>query len=139
MIKMDIKALNIIFEDGTGVSFNKDEFSDFYIANVRDDGEEVCYEQTCISGKFYANLCLLKLNKEIIDNYKKNRIKSKKDIVEIQVIAGNMKFIKFDIASNANPFAEVYSNDLEYIYEDDKSLGILLSEFDIKYKNNLFA
>lgn len=136
---MDINTLNIIFEDGTGVSFSKDEFSDFYIANVGDDGEEVAYEKTCINGKFYANLCLVKLNKEILDNYKKLRIKSKKDIVEVQVVADNMKLIKFDVASNANPFGEIYNNDLEYIYEDDKSLGILLSEFDIRYKNNLFV
>lgn len=136
---MDIKTLNIIFEDGSGVSFSKDEFSDFYIANVKDDGEEVAYEQTCIKGKFYANLCLLKLNKELVDNYKKMRIKSKKDIVEVQILFDDMRFFKFDVASNANPFDDVYSNDLEYIYEDDNSLGILLSEFDIKYKNNLFA
>ena len=53
-------------------------------------------------------------------------------------IFGN-KCARFDIASNANPFMTEYNNDLEYIYEDDNNLGLLMSEYNIKYRNNLFV
>ena len=56
----------------------------------------------------------------------------------MQVIFGN-KCARFDIASNANPFMTEYNNDLEYIYEDDNNLGLLMSEYNIKYRNNLFV
>ena len=135
---MNIEAINILFEDGELITLDKNECSNFYISNVKDNGEEIPYEPTIIKNKLYANLCLIKLNKEITNNYKINRIKNKKDITEIQVIFGN-KFARFDIASNANPFKEEYNNDLEYIYEDDNNFGLLLSEYNIKYKDNLFA
>ena len=135
---MNIEAINILFEDGELITLDKNECSNFYISNVKDNGEEIPYEPTIIKNKLYANLCLIKLNKEITNNYKLNRIKNKKDIIEIQVIFGN-KCARFDIASNANPFKEEYNNDLEYIYEDDKNFGLLMSEYNIKYKDNLFA
>ena len=135
---MNIEAINILFEDGELITLDKNECSNFYISNVKENGEEIPYEPTIIKNKLYANLCLIKLNKEITNNYKLNRIKNKKDIIEIQVIFGN-KCARFDIASNANPFKEEYNNDLEYIYEDDKNFGLLMSEYNIKYKDNLFA
>ena len=135
---MNIEAINILFENGELITLDKNECSNFYISNVKDNGEEIPYEPTIIKNKLYANLCLIKLNKEITNNYKINRIKNKKDITEIQVIFGN-KCARFDIASNANPFKEEYNNDLEYIYEDDNNFGLLLSEYNIKYKDNLFA
>ena len=135
---MNIEALNIIFENGEVITLNKEECSNFYISNVKDNGEEIPYEPTIIKNKLYANLCLIKLNKEILEPYKVKRLKNKKDIVEVQVIFGN-KCARFDIASNANPFMTEYNNDLEYIYEDDNNLGLLMSEYNIKYRNNLFV
>ena len=135
---MKIEAINILFENGDIISLNQEECENFFISNVKNDGEEIPYEPTLIRNKLYANLCLIKLNKDFLDNFKKKRLQYKKDIVEIQVIFGN-KCARFDIASNANPFDVTYNNDLEYIYEDDKSFGILMSEYNIKYKDNLFA
>ena len=135
---MKIEAINILFENGDIISLNQEECENFFISNVKNDGEEIPYEPTIIRNKLYANLCLIKLNKGFLDNFKKKRLQYKKDIVEIQVIFGN-KCARFDIASNANPFMPEYNNDLEYIYEDDNNLGLLMSEYNIKYRNNLFA
>ena len=136
---MNIEALNIIFENGENIIINNKECVDFYIANLLENGEEVPYEQTIIKDKLFANLFLIKLNKEILNDYSNRRIKTKKDIIEIQIIFENNKYVKFDIPSNANPFEVEYNNDLEYLYEDEQTLGILLSEHKIKYKDNLFA
>lgn len=136
---MNIVGINILFENGENILLNSKEFMDFSILNILDNGEEVPYEQTIIKDKLYANLCYIKLNKELIDSYVRERIKLKKDIVEIKVIFENNKYLKFDIASNGNPFSQEFVNDYEYLYEDDNILGVLLSEYNIKYKNSLFV
>lgn len=136
---MNIVGIRLLFENGEDILINNKEFIDFSILNILDSGEEVPYEQTIIKDKLYANLCYIKLNKELIDSYVRERIKLKKDITEIQVIFENNKYLKFDIASNGNPFADEYTNDYEYLYEDDNVLGILFSEYNIKYKNSLFV
>ena len=135
---MNIEAINIILSNNENLLINNRECNDFYISNMLENGEEVPYEQTIIKDKLYANLCLIKLNKSEINKYTNDRLKQNKDITEIEVIFNNGKYVKFDIASNANPFSEVYNNEYQYIYEDTDILGILLSEFNIKYKNNLF-
>ena len=35
---MNIEALNIIFENGEVITLNKEECSNFYISNVKDNG-----------------------------------------------------------------------------------------------------
>jgi hypothetical protein len=132
----NIEAINILFENGDNVLVSNKDFKDFYISNIDQDGNEIPYDKTIIKNKLYANFLLLKMNKK--DLSKINRIKSKYDITEIMVIFKNQKYINFEIASNANPFASNYHNEYEYIYEDDDSLGLLLSQYNIKYKNNLF-
>lgn len=136
---MNIVGIRLLFENGEDILINNKEFIDFSILNILDSGEEVPYEQTIIKDKLYANLCYIKLNKELIDSYVRERIKLKKDIVEIKVIFENSKYLKFDIASNGNPFSQEFVNDYEYLYEDDNILGVLLSEYNIKYKNSLFV
>ena len=41
---MNIEALNIIFENGEVITLNKEECSNFYISNVKDNGEEITKE-----------------------------------------------------------------------------------------------
>ena len=135
----NIVAIKIIFENGDNIIIDKKEYVGFYISNLNNQGEEIPYEQTIIKNKLYANFCLLKLNNQIIDYNKINRIKQKNDITEIQIIFDNNKYLKFDIASDADPFSENYKNNYEYIYENENTTGLLLSEYNIKYKENLFA
>lgn len=134
----NIEALNIIFENGDNVLIHKSEFKDFCISNLDEDGNEIPYEPTVIKNKLYANFLLLNINNRIINSNVLKRLKSKSDITEIVVIFKNNKCVNFAVASNADPFASYYHNDYEYIYEDDNSFGLLLSKYNIKYKNNLF-
>ncbi len=134
----NISAINIIFENGDNILINSDELKDFCISNIDENGEEIPYEPTLIHNKLYANFMLLNINNHLADINKLNRLKSKNDITEIMIIFKNNKYLNFTVATNANPFASYYNNDYEYIYEDENSLGLLLSEYNIKYKNNLF-
>lgn len=134
----NIEALNIIFENGENIIINHTELDDFYISNIDSKGEEIPYEQTLIRNKLYANFCMLKIN-NTLDYSKLSRIKKQNDIIEIQIVFSNQTSIKFDIASDADPFSKNYHNNFEYIIEDSDYLGLLLSEYNIKYKENLFA
>ena len=134
----NISAINIIFENGDNVLINNNELKDFCISNIDEKGNEIPYEQTLIKNKLYANFMILNINNKLIDVSKINRLKFKNDITEIMIIFKNQKYLNFTIATNANPFANYYNNDYEYIYEDENSLGLLLSEYNIKYKDNLF-
>lgn len=135
----NIIALNIIFENGDEMLINKKELKDFCICNIDEKGNEIPYESTIIKNKLYANFLLLNLNSDVLSPDKKHRLKAKNDITELMVIFRNNKFVKFVVASNANPFAAYYHNDYEYVYDKDNSLGLLLSQYNIKYKENLFV
>ncbi len=137
-MKNNISALSIIFENGDNVVLNSNEFKDFYIANIDENGNEIPYEQTIIKNKMYANFLLLSINFNNIDHNTLKRIKNKNDITEIMIVFKDNRCLNFVLASNANPFSNNYQNDYEYIYEDDNTFGLLLSKYNIKYRNNLF-
>jgi hypothetical protein len=134
----NIEAINIIFENGDNIIINASDFKDFCITNLDDNGNEIPYEQTIIKNKLYANFVLLSMKSNLKDSNKFKRLKARQDITEIMVIFKNQKYIKFVVPSNADPFVNSYHNDYEYIYEDGNNLGLLLSKYNIKYKNNLF-
>ncbi len=135
----NIKLIKIIFDNGEEMFFEKNALNDFYVTNLDNKGEETPYEQTIINNKLYANFFLINLKKLIIPSENIKRIKGKKDINEIDIIFNNKKFIKFEVPSTIKPFDNNSINDYEYIFEDDNKLGILLSKYSIKYKDNLFA
>lgn len=134
----NIDAVNIIFENSDNIIINAKDFKDLCISNLDENGNEIPYEPSIIKNKLYANFILLSLKNDLKGSNKFKRLKAKYDITEIMVIFKNKKYIRFVVASNANPFINAYHNDYEYIYEDDNSLGLLLSKYKIKYKNNLF-
>ena len=133
-----ISAINIIFENGDNIILNNNELKDFCISNIDNKGNEIPYEPTLIKNKLYANFMLLNINNKIASSEKINRLKNKNDITEIIIIFNNQKYLDFTIATNANPFSNSYNNEYEYITENEDSFGLLLSEYNIKYKDNLF-
>ena len=137
MVK-NISAINIIFENGDNIILNNNELKDFCISNIDSKGNEIPYEPTIIKNKLYANFMLLNIDHNQTSSEKINRLKSKNDITEVIIVFNNEKYLNFSIATNANPFTNYYHNDYEYITENENSLGLLLSEYNIKYKDNLF-
>ena len=133
----NIISIKLLFSNNDEIILNKNEFNDFYIANLDETGEETPYENTMINNKLYANFFLLKLKKDYNILSKINRIKQKYDITEIQIFLNNNKMLIFDVPSNADPFIE-YNNEYEYTYEDNENFGLLLSQYNIKFKDNLF-
>lgn len=134
----NIKLIKIIFDNGNEMTLEKNSLNDFYVTNLDNKGDETPYEQTIINNKLYANFFLINLKKITVPANDIKRIKGKKDINEIDIIFNNKKYIKFEVPSTIKPFDNVSLNDYEYIFEDDNKLGILLSKYNIKYKDNLF-
>ena len=137
MVK-SISAINIIFENGDNIILDSKDLKDFCISNIDKDGNEIPYESTVIKNKLYANFMLLNVNNKTTESYKLNRLKERQDIVEIMIIFNNQKYLNFTVCSNANPFTTIYNNEYEHIYEEEDSLGLLLSKYNIKYQENLF-
>ena len=137
MVK-SISAINIIFENGDNIILDSKDLKDFCISNIDKEGNEIPYEPTVIRNKLYANILLLNINNKTTESYKLNRLKERQDIVEIMIIFNNQKYLNFTICSNANPFTTIYNNEYEHIYEQEDSLGLLLSKYNIKYQENLF-
>lgn len=134
----NIKLIKIIFDNGDEMTLEKNSLNDFYVTNLDNKGDETPYEQTIINNKLYANFFLINLKKITVPSKDIKRIKGKKDINEIDIIFNNKKYIKFEVPSTIKPFDNVSLNDYEYVFEDDNKLGILLSKYNIKYKDNLF-
>ncbi len=135
----NIDAINILFDNGDNILIKGNDLKDFCISNIDENGDEIPYESTLIKNKLYANFMLLNLYNNRPNYDKINRLKARNDVTEVMLIFKNDKYLTFTLASNANPFASYYNNDYEYIHEDEDSFGLLLSKYNIKYKDNLFV
>lgn len=136
-----IKNIDLIFEDGESISIDNNLFTNFYIANIDDDANEIPYEKILNTNVLYANFITLKINNLINQFYNDNvinKILIKKNISEIKIYTDTGKTILFNIASSIDPFVKNSNNyfDKSFTLEDD--LCILICPYNIKYKNHLF-
>jgi hypothetical protein len=141
MVKIDmnnIKFVNIIFNNGDDISLNADDFEEIYVANIDENGNEIEYEMTPINGTMNTNFVFLKLKKEKNGDFF-NRIQENKDIIQVMFIFKNDKYVKFNVTSNSEPFANEYINEYQHFVQNERYYGCIVSEFPLKYRQNLFA
>ena len=134
----NITAIKLIFENGDKELINKSNYEDLYIANIDNLGSEIEYSKTIINNILYANLFILKLKKEVNTNSIINRIKMKNDVTQVELIFDNKKFLKFELASSADPFEINYDNSKQYTLDNENYFGLVLSKNKLKYLNNIF-
>lgn len=137
-----IKTINLIFEDGESISIDDFLFSNFYISNIDEEANEIPYEKLLDTNILYANFFTLKINNNINDYYHKNIIKNifdKKNIAEIVLNTTGEKTISFNLASSLDPFKKNNINTYDQSFIQDDDLCILITPYNIKYKNHLFA
>jgi hypothetical protein len=51
----------------------------------------------------------------------------------------NDKYVKFNVTSNSEPFANEYINEYQHFVQNERYYGCIVSEFPLKYRQNLFA
>ena len=138
----EIKSVNIFFDDGNSIFIESNLFSNFYIANIDSEANEVPYEKMFNTNTLYANFFTLKISSLINEYYHDNVIKNilnSKNISEVVLCTNLGKKIKFQVASQADPFKKNSDNyyDNSFLIEDD--LCILITEYNIKHKKHLFV
>ena len=137
MKNANIKNINILLSDDKKIIALPEMFDNFYISNLNNKGEEIAFISKENSNRLTANFIMIKLSDEIIEynltnnNIKENAFKLLKEnkIKEIDINFKN---------GYSQPFMFNITNDT-YIIKNPNNLCLLLSDIDIKYKDNLFA
>lgn len=137
MSNAGIKHINIKLTTNEEIIATPNMFKNLYISNLNEIGDEIAFISKENSNHLKANFFMVKLNQEIIEyNLTKNTLKENafkllkdKKIKEVEINFKNGYSQPFIFNINKDPFTIKDSNDL----------CILISEHDIKYKENLFA
>ena len=132
---------NIVFTTNNQdiISIYPSSFTNFYIANIDDNGDEVSYGVK--DDILEANYFMIKIlnNKSFEANEVIKRIKEKKDIVKLSVYFTNGRKQVFDIPLKRVRMNDSLINKYEELFDIDEDLGIIITDKDIKYKKELFA
>lgn len=132
-----IKNISIKLNTNEEIIATPKMFENLYISNLDKNGNEIAFISKENSNRLKANFFMVKLNEEIIEynlttnNLKENAFKllKNKQIKEV-----NINFIN----GYTQPFIFHITKD-SFTLKNNNNLCILLSELDLKYKENLFA
>jgi len=136
MNNASIKNISIKLNSKNNIIVTPNMFNNLYISNLNKNGEEIAFIQDNNSNKLTANFFMVKLSDEIIEynltqnNLKENAFKLLKNeiINEVDINFKNGYTQPFLFKINKEAFILKTNNDL----------CILVSEQDIKFKENLF-
>lgn len=132
-----IKNLIINLENNKTIIVNNNMFSNLYISNIDDNGNEIPYDKE-FDNSLISNFFMIKLKNKTIEYNLKNKyldenafdlIKNGKNIDSIIINFKN---------GNSQPFI-INSNQFFYSFNKKNDLCILQSEYEIKYLENLFS
>lgn len=122
------------------IRISSDYFEKFYIANIDDNGDEIGFEISK-NDEFSANFFMLKI---LNDNSPEtnnviNRILEKKDIIGVDLSFTNGNRQQFKLAKKRVLNNGITENKYEDLFFSDNDLCIMISEKDIKYREELFV
>ena len=122
------------------ISVSSDNFNHFYIANIDDNGNEINYDKIKNTDSLFANFFMIKILKDESTDSIINieRLLKKRDIVKIGINFTNGKYQIFELAKKRVANKGSLVNEYEDAFMDNNGLCILISDKNIKYKNNLF-
>lgn len=132
-----IKNISIKINDNQCIIAKPNMIDNLYISNINKLGDEIAFIKDK-NNNLLANFFIVKLSNEIIEynltnnNLKENAfnlLKKKNKIQEVNINFNN---------GNCQPFIFNSNNNL-FIQKNNNDIYLLLSEYDIKYKENLFA
>ena len=121
------------------ISISPDYFSNFYIANLDDNGDEIGYVQK-EDNSLDANFFMMKvINDKTFDCLNIiNRLKEKKDIIKVCLYFNNGNKQEFNIAKRRVASNGTMENIYEDTFEDNDDVCILITDKKIKFKKELF-
>ncbi len=138
MNNISIKDINIKLDTNQSIIATPNMFDNLYISNINDSGDEIAFTPKENSNRLKANFFMIKLTNEIIEyNLTKNNLKEN----AFTILKNNPK-IKEVIINFKNGYSQpfmFYSNKNTYSETNNNDLCLIQSEYNIKYKENLFA
>jgi len=133
-----IENIIINLENNKTIIADNKLFSNLYISNINNEGDEIPYKKEDYDNSLMSNFFMIKLKNKIIEyNLTNNILKENafnliKDNKNIESIIINFK------NGHSQPFI-INSNNIFHTFKQKNDLCIIQSEYDIKYYENLFT
>lgn len=136
MINSSIENIHIKLDDNQEIIAKPNMFDNLYISQINSSGDEVAFIQQD-NHYLKANFFIIKLSNKIIEyNISKNL---KKNAFNLFKKDSKIKEVIIDFKNgNTQPFCFAKDNNL-FVKKNNNELYLLFSEYNIKYKENLFA
>ena len=133
-----IENIIINLENNKTIIADNKMFSNLYISNIDNNGDEIPYKENDYNHSLISNFFMIKLKNKIIEYNLTNKqleenafnlIKEEKNIESIIINFKN---------GNSLPFI-INSNNIFHSFKQKNDLCIIQSEYDIRYNENLFS
>ena len=133
-----IENIIINLDNNKTIIANNKMFSNLYISNINNNGDEIPYLEDEYNNSLVSNFFMIKLKNKIIEYNLTNKqleenafnlIKNEKNIESVIINFKN---------GNSLPFI-LNSNNTFHTFKQKNDLCIIQSEYDIKYYENLFT
>ena len=133
-----IDNIIINLENNKTIIADNKMFSNLYISNIDNNGDEIPYKKDDYNHSLISNFFMIKLKNKIIEYNLTNKqleenafnlIKEEKNIESIIINFKN---------GNSLPFI-LNSNNIFHTFKQKNDLCIIQSEYDIRYYENLFS
>ena len=136
MTNSNIKNVIIKLENNQNIIVKPNMFDNLYISNINKNGDEIAFIKQ--ENKLLANFLIINLYNEVVEyNLTNNNLKE--NAFNILKKGKNIKEVSINFKNgNSQPFI-FKDNTKLYSQKNNNNMNILLSEYDLKYKNNLFA
>lgn len=138
MSNESIENIIINLENNKTIIADNKMFSNLYISNIDNNGDEIPYKEDDYNHSLISNFFMIKLKNKIIEYNLTNKqleenafnlIKEEKNIESIIINFKN---------GNSLPFI-INSNNIFHTFKQKNDLCIIQSEYDIRYLENLFS
>lgn len=138
MTNESIENIIINLENNKTIIANNKMFTNLYISNIDNNGDEIPYKESDYDNSLISNFFMIKLKNKIIEynlthkHLEENAFNLIKEEKSIESIIINFK------NGNSLPFI-LNSNNIFHTFKLKNDLCIIQSEYDIKYYENLFS
>ncbi len=123
------------------ITVSPQNFSNLYVANIDDNGDEKNYDIVPNTRSLCANFLMVKILKENKQEacLAQERLQSRRDIVKVTITLINGIRQDFELAKRRIVQNGALENVYETTFMQDEDLCIIVSDKKIKYMENLFA
>ena len=136
-----IRNIEITTNNREIIPVSPQNFSNLYVANLDENGDEINYDEVPNSRALGANFFMIKIKKE--NNQEsylaQDRLYSRKDIIKVTVTLINGLRQEFELSKRRVVDHGPLENQYETTFMQDEDLCIVVSDKKVKYLENLFA